>query len=125
MVNSDDNRKKTTDAEDIVEAARRTHDSASKDASLHYRDQFTTKAIVKRDGDVKIKTADELVIRVSSMKESKGYRVFTIINVIIMLFISAVTLYPFLYIVLVFSSHTAIAKGLVTIIPVEPNIRPI
>jgi len=124
MVNSDDNKKKTTNAEDIIDAARRTHDSASKDASLHYRDQFTSKAIIKRDSDVKIKTADELVIRVSSMKESKGYRVFTIINVIIMLFISAVTLYPFLYLVAQsFSSHTAIAKGLVTIIPVEPNIK--
>lgn len=56
-------------------------------------------------------------------RESVGYRVFQVFNVILMIVISLVTLYPFLYLVAQsFSSEQAIIKGLVTIFPVEFNI---
>lgn len=57
------------------------------------------------------------------VKESTGYIVFKCFNTIIMLFVCAVTLYPFLYLVAQsFSSEQAIMKGLVTFLPVDFNI---
>lgn len=54
------------------------------------------------------------------VKESTGYKVFTVCNVIIMILISAFTFYPFLYLVAQsFSSEAAIYQGRVTIFPVE------
>jgi putative aldouronate transport system permease protein len=58
------------------------------------------------------------------IKESAGYRIFTGFNVIIMILISAATLYPFLYLVAQsFSSETAIYNNLVKIIPVDFTIQ--
>ena len=57
------------------------------------------------------------------VKESWQYRVFQVINVIVMVLICAATLYPFLYLVAQsFSSEAAIIKGQVKIIPVEFNL---
>ena len=54
--------------------------------------------------------------------ESAGYICFKYINIIIMLFICAITLYPFLYLVAQsFSSEEAITKGVVTLFPVGLN----
>lgn len=59
----------------------------------------------------------------SKIKVSKSYRVFQVVNTIFMILISAVTLYPFLYLVAQsFSSESAIVKGLVSIIPVDFNL---
>ena len=56
----------------------------------------------------------------SKIKESKGYRIFTVCNTILMLIIAAATFYPFLYLVAQsFSSESAIYKGVITIFPVE------
>lgn len=56
-------------------------------------------------------------------RESKGYRIFSVFNTVIMIVISIVTLFPFLYLVAQsFSSEAAIIKGIVGIIPVEFNI---
>ena len=57
------------------------------------------------------------------VKESWQYRVFQVINVIVMVLICAATLYPFLYLVAQsFSSEAAIIKGQVKIIPVDFNL---
>ncbi|MCQ2517334.1 MAG: carbohydrate ABC transporter permease [Lachnospiraceae bacterium] len=57
------------------------------------------------------------------VKDSWQYRVFKVINVIIMLIICAATLYPFLYLVAQsFSSEAAIIKGQVSIFPVDFNL---
>lgn len=57
------------------------------------------------------------------VRESAQYKVFKVFNTIIMLIISAATLYPFLYLVAQsFSSESAIVQGLVSIIPVEFNL---
>ena len=57
------------------------------------------------------------------VKQSTGYKIFRVINGIIMLFICAVTLYPFLYLVAQsLSSEKAIMQGRVTLLPVEFNI---
>jgi putative aldouronate transport system permease protein len=59
----------------------------------------------------------------SKIKVSKSYRVFQVFNTIFMIIISALTLYPFLYLVAQsFSSEAAIIKGQVTIVPVEFNL---
>ncbi len=61
--------------------------------------------------------------RKGARRESVGYRIFQVCNVIFMIAISLVTLYPFLYLVAQsFSSEQAIIKGLVTIFPVDFNI---
>ncbi|SFR78348.1 carbohydrate ABC transporter permease [Anaeromicropila populeti] len=58
------------------------------------------------------------------MKVSKSYRIFQIINTIIMIIIVAATLYPFLFLVAQsFSSEKAIYNGEVTIFPVGFNIE--
>lgn len=57
------------------------------------------------------------------VRESTGYRIFTVFNTILMIIICAVTLYPFLYLVAQsFSSEQAIIQGKVSIFPVEFNI---
>lgn len=55
-----------------------------------------------------------------SMKVSKSYRIFQIINVTFMVFVVCATLYPFLYLVAQsFSSEAAIYAGKVTFLPVD------
>lgn len=62
----------------------------------------------------------DLMTSSPKVKESTGYRVFTVCNTVIMILISAFTFYPFLYLVAQsFSSQTAIYQGRVTIFPVE------
>lgn len=57
------------------------------------------------------------------IKESKGYRVFTVCNVIIMLIICCAMLYPFLYLIAQsFSSAEAIVAGKVNLIPSGFNV---
>jgi len=59
----------------------------------------------------------------SKIRESAGYTIFKVVNTIIMLFVCAVTLYPFLYLVAQsFSSEQAIMQGKVTLFPVGFNI---
>ncbi|GIG36274.1 carbohydrate ABC transporter permease [Cellulomonas pakistanensis] len=59
----------------------------------------------------------------SLMKDSRGYRVFKVFNVVAMLGVVAVTLYPFLMIIArSFSSDTAIRSGQVNIWPVGFNL---
>jgi len=61
--------------------------------------------------------------RKGARRESVGYRIFQVFNVILMTGISLVTLYPFLYLVAQsFSSEQAIIKGEVSIFPVDFNI---
>lgn len=56
----------------------------------------------------------------NSIKVSKGYRVFQVINTIIMILIVFATLYPFVYLVAQsFSSDVAVASGQVTFFPVD------
>lgn len=58
------------------------------------------------------------------MKESRGYKIFRIVNTIIMILVVLVTLYPFLYLVAQsFSSERAIYNGEVTIFPVGFNVE--
>lgn len=57
------------------------------------------------------------------MKLSASYKTFLVCNTIVMIIISAVTLYPFLYLVAQsFSSESAIVQGLVKLWPVEFNL---
>ncbi|MBP5452498.1 MAG: carbohydrate ABC transporter permease [Treponema sp.] len=57
------------------------------------------------------------------VRDSVGYKIFRFFNFLIMLFVCAVTLYPFLYLVAQsFSSEEAIMQGKVTILPVHFNI---
>lgn len=58
------------------------------------------------------------------IKESFGYKIFNVINIIFMTLVVAVTLYPFLYLLAQsFSSETAIYTGKVSIIPVDFTIQ--
>lgn len=55
-----------------------------------------------------------------TIKENKGYRIFTVFNTILMVVISGVTFYPFWYLVAQsFSSERAIYAGEVKLLPVE------
>ena len=57
------------------------------------------------------------------VRDSVGYKIFRFFNFVIMLFVCAVTLYPFLYLVAQsFSSEEAIMQGKVTIFPVNFNL---
>lgn len=59
----------------------------------------------------------------SKVKLSKSYKVFLVVNTIIMILVSAATLYPFLYLVAQsFSSESAIVQGKVSILPVGFNL---
>ncbi|MEI3199674.1 MAG: carbohydrate ABC transporter permease [Lachnospiraceae bacterium] len=54
------------------------------------------------------------------IKMSKGYRVFQVVNTIIMILVVFVTLYPFVWLVAQsFSSDAAVAAGQVTFLPVD------
>lgn len=56
--------------------------------------------------------------RPTKIKESTGYRIFTVCNTIFMLFVIAVALYPFITIVAKsFSSESAIMSGSVNLLP--------
>lgn len=58
------------------------------------------------------------------IKENTGYKVFLVINTIIMILISVATLYPFLYLVSQsFSSEKAIIEGHVSLIPKGFNLK--
>lgn len=62
-------------------------------------------------------------LRFMRRKETMGYKIFTAFNTLLMILISAATLYPFLYLVAQsFSSEAAIIKGKVGIIPVDFNL---
>ncbi len=59
----------------------------------------------------------------NKIKESTGYRVFTVVNTIIMILVSFVTLYPFLYLISQsFTSEQAIIAGHTSLIPEGFNI---
>ncbi|MCD8142176.1 MAG: carbohydrate ABC transporter permease [Clostridiales bacterium] len=58
------------------------------------------------------------------IKDSTGYKVFTVFNTIIMILICCVTLYPFLYLVAQsFSSEAAIVAGEANLIPKGFNVQ--
>lgn len=58
------------------------------------------------------------------IKENTGYKVFLVVNTIIMILISVATLYPFLYLVAQsFSSEKAIIEGHVSLIPKGFNLK--
>ncbi len=58
------------------------------------------------------------------IKDSTGYKVFTVFNTIIMILICCATLYPFLYLVAQsFSSEAAIVAGEVNLIPKGFNVQ--
>ena len=58
------------------------------------------------------------------IKENTGYKVFLVVNTIIMILISVATLYPFLYLVAQsFSSEKAIIEGHVGLIPKGFNLK--
>ena len=59
----------------------------------------------------------------SKIKQSGAYRVFTVCNTILMAVISAVMLYPFIYLIAQsFSSAAAINAGKVGLLPVDFNV---
>ena len=61
--------------------------------------------------------------RKNKIKESTGYRIFTVVNTIIMILISVATLYPFLYLVSQsFTSDKAIIAGHTSLIPEGFNV---
>lgn len=60
----------------------------------------------------------------NNMKPTKGYRVFQVINTIIMIFVIFITLYPFVYLVAQsFSSDAAASAGKVTFYPIGFNVN--
>ena len=60
----------------------------------------------------------------NKIKESTGYRVFTVVNAIIMVLVSFATLYPFLYLISQsFTSEQAIIAGHTSLIPEGFNIN--
>lgn len=68
-----------------------------------------------------VNTAGKTSIKV---KENIGYRIFLVVNFLIMLFVVVVTLYPFLYLVSQsFTSEQAIIRGEAGIIPKGFNIE--
>lgn len=59
----------------------------------------------------------------SAIKISRGYRIFTVCNTILMVVICAVMLYPFLYLIAQsFSSYEAIVAGEVGLLPVDFSV---
>jgi len=60
----------------------------------------------------------------NKIKESTGYRIFTVVNTIIMILVSFATLYPFLYLISQsFTSEQAIIAGHTSLIPEGFNIN--
>lgn len=69
------------------------------------------------------KTKEEGIYVRSRIRVSKAYRAFQVCNTVLLLLISAATLYPFLYLVAQsFSSEAAIIRGQVSVIPVDFNL---
>lgn len=63
-------------------------------------------------------------IDAKGVKESRGYRIFKVVNTVIMIFVVSITLYPFLYLVAQsFSSEGAIYAGKVSLFPVDFTTR--
>ncbi|MCD7716399.1 MAG: carbohydrate ABC transporter permease [Lachnospiraceae bacterium] len=59
----------------------------------------------------------------TAIKVSRGYRIFTVCNTILMILICVVMLYPFLYLIAQsFSSYEAIVAGKVGILPVDFSV---
>lgn len=55
-----------------------------------------------------------------NLKPSKGYRVFQVVNTIVMILVVFLTLYPFVYLVAQsFSSEAAVSSGRVTFFPID------
>jgi putative aldouronate transport system permease protein len=87
--------------------------------------------LVREEDDMKkneISAPDLKEIRVhnpkNKIKESTGYRVFTVVNTIIMILVSFATLYPFLYLISQsFTSEQAIIAGHTSLIPDGFNIN--
>lgn len=66
----------------------------------------------------------KIVQQKNKVKDSMGFRVFQVINTVIMIFVVFVTLYPFVYLVAQsFSSEGAIYAGKVSFFPVEFTAR--
>ena len=96
--------------------------ASARDSAKRYQEGFVGKKTYDTGLGV-YKSAADIKLRTTKMKESTRYRVFQVLNVIFMVIISAVTLYPFLYLVAQsFSSEAAIIKGEVGIIPIGFNI---
>ncbi len=125
MVKGGDNMKNISDQELLEKSELHKKAAESRESARRYQEKFIGKTMVpefQADGQ-KLKTANELVIRRSTKKESVGYRVFVVFNNILMLMISLATLYPFIYLVAQsFSSEAAIIQNKVSIIPVGFNI---
>jgi len=120
MVNMDDKR---TPEEELLENEHRKIEAEKKERAIRYQDRFTGKEKIATGEGTKIKSYDQIRATTVKMKEGKGYRVFTIFNTALMIVISIVTLFPFMYLVAQsFSSNTAIDKGLIYLWPVEFNI---
>jgi len=120
MVMSD---KKRTPEEEMLETEHRKIEAEKKERAIRYQDQFTGKEKIATGEGTKIKSYDQIRSSGIKMKESRGYRVFTVFNTMLMVVISIVTLFPFIYLVAQsFSSNTAIDKGMVFLWPVEFNI---
>ena len=59
----------------------------------------------------------------NKIKDSTGYRVFTVFNTIIMILVAVATLYPFLYLVSQsFTSTQAIIEGYTGLVPKGFNV---
>lgn len=59
----------------------------------------------------------------TAIKVSRGYRIFTVCNTILMILICVVMLYPFLYLIAQsFSSYDAIVAGKVGLLPVDFSV---
>lgn len=114
-----------TELDREMDSERRAKIAENKDKAHKYQMSFSGKENIARlqsDGKP-IKTASELKIGKTVMKDSVGYKVFKVINTIILTIISAATLFPFLYLVAQsFSSENAIVKGLVSIFPIGFNL---
>ncbi|MCD8354407.1 MAG: carbohydrate ABC transporter permease [Clostridiales bacterium] len=68
--------------------------------------------------------AKEKVTTGMKVKDSTGYKVFTVFNTIIMILVCCATLYPFLYLIAQsFSSEAAIVAGEVNLIPKGFNVQ--
>lgn len=84
------------------------------DTKLHMRKIRAQKWSIKMGKNKEIKA-----VRVK-MKESRGYQIFKIVNIVIMSVVVFITLYPFLYLVAQsFSSEGAIYAGKVSFFPVN------
>lgn len=125
MVKTDKNMSGSTETEREIDAELRAKIAENKDKAHKYQQSFTGKENISRlqsDGKP-VKTAEGLKIGKTALKDSTGYKVFRVMNTVILIIISAATLYPFLYLVAQsFSSEDAIVKGIVSIFPIGFNL---